>query len=87
LEKNCIRQKQFASNPESQLFPLMASNAKTFDGEQKSPVQTLISHNLAQFCTICTIIAQFLHNRQRAALIESNLGQAQKDGYPHFVHK
>jgi hypothetical protein len=59
LEKNCIRQKQVASNPETPVFPLMASNAKTIDGEQKSLVRTLISHNLAQFCTICTIFAQF----------------------------
>jgi hypothetical protein len=61
----------------------MASNAKNFDGEQKSPVQTLISHNLAQFCTI---FAQFLHNRQWAVLFERNQIQAQKDGFPFLVH-
>jgi hypothetical protein len=41
LEKNCTRQKQFASNPETRQLLLMASNAKTVDGTQKSPTHNL----------------------------------------------
>jgi len=46
MEKNCIRQEQFASNPQTPPFPLMASNAKTIDGTQKSPTQNPLKDEL-----------------------------------------
>jgi hypothetical protein len=62
----------------------MASNAKTVDGEQKSPVQTLMSHNLAQFSTILHNLHNFrtiLLNRQWAVLFERNQIQAHKRSF------
>jgi hypothetical protein len=46
-----------------------------------------ISHKKAQFCTISTNFAQFLHNCQRVPFSESNVPQPQKDGFLHFLHK
>jgi hypothetical protein len=82
--------------PRTHLFTIVHRCKKPLTEQKNSHLThetssfVLQKHNATQICTILHNLHNFrtiLLKRQWVALLESKQIQAQKDGFPHFVHK
>jgi len=84
---SCFERKQTAPNPEP-YFPELHQHWQKPMSQQKNPLpKPPIPHKKAQFCTICTIFAQFCSNASGLLQFKANRLKPRKTFFPKIVQK